>query len=712
MVNNPFSKDMTSQTTTSLTKFSAAIVALALVTGSLFALAIQRAHAVTLSELVELFIALDIIQGDKAEQARAVVTQQETTGPSTGTGSYVCPATPFIGTMGQGASSMQVMELQKFLNSVPGISVSATGAGSVGMETMYYGPATKAAVTAYQNMYANAILTPLGLSAGTGFAGASTIAHINALCATPVVPPTPPTPGDGDDDDDDNGSPSMSTSEADIDGDYRVLSTPSNEDLEEGDEDEAVFGFEFEVADGDVIVNRIDVNFQGIVNSACTQGSGKVCESDPWRSFENVSLWLDGEKVADVDASRSSDWSRQSSGVYRLRFSGLDLPFYEGDNPEFTVAVTVRNTIDSQKLDQSWDVWVPQQGVRARDGAGLDQYTGAVTKTKFNIEALGSSGKLKARLDSSNPKASTIRVSDTSVTKDVTVLAFELEADDVAVLIRELPITLTTTGNNIQDLVDRMRVRIDGVTYDRFVDGSSADNDRVADLATTTGTTTLDLVDRDEEIQLDRGDKVLVEVVLDFKKATTTSGNTIKAEFTATNRDIASFELNNGLALASGDRTGTAIGEEHSLVSEGIFAQIVSTNATKSTINNGTEDVANFTFVMDITGFDDTFFIGSSTATAVQYRVERGGATVATTTTASLTSTATKELGNFRLDEGQPKRFTLQVSLDPDAGQTGFYRVVLEKIFFSANNTGTVNDQKYVVNPEEDFKTEEVNILQ
>ncbi len=91
-----------------------------------------------------------------------------------------------------GNTGADVKALQQTLNA-NGFTVAAAGhAGSAGMETTYFGNATKMALIKWQEANAATTLAPWGLTSGTGFFGATSRAEMNK-CA----PGTPTTPGTG-----------------------------------------------------------------------------------------------------------------------------------------------------------------------------------------------------------------------------------------------------------------------------------------------------------------------------------------------------------------------------------------------------------------------------------------------------------------------------------------------------------------------------------
>ena len=84
----------------------------------------------------------------------------------------------FSRSMTIGAVGEDVRQLQKLLND-EGFTVAAHGVGSAGNESTYFGSLTQNALVKYQNFYRADILTPVNLTAGTGYFGPSTLNFIN-----------------------------------------------------------------------------------------------------------------------------------------------------------------------------------------------------------------------------------------------------------------------------------------------------------------------------------------------------------------------------------------------------------------------------------------------------------------------------------------------------------------------------------------------------
>jgi hypothetical protein len=77
-----------------------------------------------------------------------------------------------------GSTGTDVMNLQKVLNMYPQTQISTSGAGSPGMETSYFGAATRAAANKFQALH----LAELGITAPTGNVFAGTRALLNQVC--------------------------------------------------------------------------------------------------------------------------------------------------------------------------------------------------------------------------------------------------------------------------------------------------------------------------------------------------------------------------------------------------------------------------------------------------------------------------------------------------------------------------------------------------
>lgn len=106
------------------------------------------------------------------------------------TDTTVCGYT-FSSNLSKGDSNADVKNLQNALNSDPSTAVAISGVGSTGNETNYFGSLTENAVIKFQNKYASEVLTPIGLTTGTGYVGSMTRAKLNTLYGTCIVPEEP-----------------------------------------------------------------------------------------------------------------------------------------------------------------------------------------------------------------------------------------------------------------------------------------------------------------------------------------------------------------------------------------------------------------------------------------------------------------------------------------------------------------------------------------
>ena len=96
-------------------------------------------------------------------------------------------------TLRYGSQGSDVRELQQILNRDPTTRVAASGPGSPGNETTYFGSLTLGAVKRFQQKYWQDILAPIGLVSPTGIVGSQTRLFLLRLAQGAHPPPAPST---------------------------------------------------------------------------------------------------------------------------------------------------------------------------------------------------------------------------------------------------------------------------------------------------------------------------------------------------------------------------------------------------------------------------------------------------------------------------------------------------------------------------------------
>ncbi|HEY0948002.1 MAG TPA: peptidoglycan-binding protein [Candidatus Paceibacterota bacterium] len=541
-----------------------------------------------------------------------------------------------------GSSGADVIALQNWLIS-KGFTIAAGATG-------YFGGQTQAALARYQ--------ASAGIAPAAGYFGPVTRAKVNA--GTPTTPTTPSNP--------DNGG-ALKGDEADLrDFDFRREQSLGNE----GEEEVEIATAEFDVEDGDIRVERMEILVEGANSSLNMQ---------PWRYFDRIAVLADGKEVADQDVDSRSDWSKSGNG-YRLNLTGMKHIVREGDTAELTIVADISDNIDTADLAQTFTFRIADNGIRAVDAKGIQQYVGEDSETVSFGFGAEENGDLRISRASDNPKASILVSDEDRESGEYEVFVFDIEnRDDVDSLITDLTINVTgmNGGVNASDVIRRASLEIGRDTFDGDVNAS-----------------TIEFEDMDLEIGGDDEETATLIVRL-ARSATSTP-----IAFSVGDIEAEGVESGNSATV-----DGSASSETHTIASTGVALESVSTS--QSVVTPGDDASATygtFTIKFDVTALEDDAYIASSTAATgtVGALYEIGATAFSGSESAVLTSTARMENGYYLVREGRTETFTLTVTLNPDAA--GTFDVRLKEVRFndeaslSGSTTFTVaNDSDYRTNP-------------
>lgn len=630
------------------------------------------ANALTAAD-IQLLVSLGVIPADKADAAMALAGGSTSTGATAACGSYTRDLTV-------GSTGADVVALQTYLEA-KGHLVIPTG-----VSKGYFGPLTRSALASYQ--------AAMGISPAVGYFGPITRANVLANCGAST----------GDMDDDDSDSSELSGGEASL-VDYDSTSEYNNEDLEEG-ETGKVFAAEFEVEDGDARVERIDVKFEAI-----TGGGASELEDEPWKQFEEVALYINGEEVDSMNADDEDDWSRSSSSdntddsrAYELRFTGLDEVFQENDEVEVVVEVTVQDSLDSENVTQRWKVWIPENGIRAVDGEGIDQYTGSDDESKnFDVEA-ADDGEVDIQESDDDLDPEILIVDDEEKKGPYEVFVFEIDNEEADIFLNTLTLVASTSDDDIEDVVSDITVEIDGEEFSY-------------DTASSTGTSnvgeyTFDFEDNDDEIPVEQDETVEVVVMVEFNQV---SGYEDGDQFQVGVGYINGGNYGSVGVTAEGQQTGDASdvsgrieGSVHTLRTEGIALESVSESFSyrNNTTDSLSDDEGIYTFEVQITALEEDAWIDDNVSTTASttagfVALVTGNSFSGTSSARIAQTSADVETNNrYKVSEGTSETFTIVVELDPSA--KGAFGLELDKVNFASSSTGT--QAAYTVPDENEYE--------
>jgi hypothetical protein len=598
------------------------LVAVMLVAGA----TTTSAQTMSLCQTVDALVLAGVIAPDKVVAAKAAAGC-----------TAAAPATAaFTRNLTIGSTGADVTALQTKLGVTP-----ATG---------YFGAITKAAVVAYQ--------TANGIVPASGYVGPLTLAKLNAgVVVVPVTPVTPVTPVVS----------GLNGGAGDLD--VTKTSTDVESSLKEGEEGVNVLGIKAEADGSDIEVTSIKVT---LMNASFTDGTSEKLTN----YIDEVIIMLGDEEVGSVDAddfTKTSGTPDTFSKTISLNGAVID----ENDDEKIYVAVSAASNIDSDDLAADWNVVIDT--IRFTDATGAILTASLPTSVDetgedFSFDAIDTDDKIDIKSSSANPDSETVLVEDDTVSEEILALVFKLDVDDDSadVMVTSIPVVLTVTaaGSNassIEDIIDEVIVTIDGTDYEADLSGTGTISN-----GTGTATYTVDL--DDDEFVIGGGDVEDVKVTLVFneqdEEGNYAENTTVTASVNPANIDAETDE--DDIVVGGITKTGATLTLNTSAASVSV------TSKTSEINDNGTIGTFSFTFKVVADGESEVVFDIDD----VIYEI-LGPATDFGTGSENLlliSGDAEDVAGTMTVEEDGTATFTLDVTINPDSGDEGVYRVRLTDV--------------------------------
>jgi len=480
--------------------------------------------------------------------------------------------------------------------------------------TGYFGQLTKAALAEYQ--------AAVNISPAAGYFGPITRAYVNSLAAAPATGTGTTTPT----------TPTTPTVQVSTPGVEAVLSAEwapspaSGVSVEAGDTDAAIVGVRVKAKQGDAIVQRLTLKFES------TNPFHKV--------FSKLALYDGSTELAEI-TNLPSAYVKNGTGDYRITFSGFNVLVSKDSYKDLTVKGTLNGSIGDAYIT-NYNVWVPADGVRAIDGANINQYAGITGLRSFKVDQSESErATLSLSKDASSPKAGILVADSNGKVEKGTMLVLALSAEEGRVKVTDITVDTSTTT----PAADFSALYLyDG---DNLISSVSA-----ADNSSSTF--------NDLEIYVDKDTTKLLTIKADFVNAdarfSTSTISVATSSIAAERTDGTSLNVD-GSAAESDVMRITTVAPVPSFVSA--TTKYGRPNSQEAT---GTIEA---TFVFDLTAKGKDIFVKANPAGVAHYSfglIGNNASTTPDTINVSADSTAKLEGGAYRIAKGQTARFTIEVA--------------------------------------------------
>ncbi len=577
------------------------------------------------------------------------------TGGETGGVPAACTGITFTRDLTEGMSGADVKCLQALLNVTP--------------QTGYFGPLTKSAVIKFQEDNAASILTPLGLTSGTGYVGAKTRAKLNELLTPTVTPPTAECTVDADCPtgkvcvagrcvvaEEEVPPPEEEVTPEEGYFTFTLSPSPVDTTVYRGSENVGVMAFTLKANNSDITVQRVTLKFN----------------VRPWLYVSHISLYEGANAIKGVEAT-STAFEQVSTSDYRLHLTGLNVKIAKGTTKTFTVKVSVPSVTHSTG---AVTVTLVANAIRGVDTAGLQQYAPSDTYSRtFTVET-ATTGAIEVSLATDSPLEGPAILSTTATTEDVPLAKINLKAKYSNIKVTTIKLTGSYTTSGSETIATALPVV-------KIYDG-----DTLLKTAAGAATMTFDLSDAPLEIAKDTTKTLTVKA--DVAKIATgyvTSGAYASVSLTANTTNVVGEDATYAQPTVTGGATGYSI----HFYEKAPSGTLVSTSI-KQVEGSGTgAKAADWSIKLSITALGGDIYIRRydsatpSNSGLVAEKIESG---IGGTLVFAISSDAATSTHGWYIPVGSTKTFTVSGYI-PDGGSAGMNGAKITKIRWHTSNSDT-----------------------